>query len=223
MEIAALIASAVSIALGGYAIWLSITFFKMSTRTNENTIEAAKEISSGVLRLDELFNKLYADTFGIMKDTMTDMRKHMWPEIFKESGQDQTKATNVIKELTDQMKTEISIFLKKILEEQKIPKDKSEALEKGLSDKLGQTLRDSEIRVRKILSERIANIILANIGSKGIIAQNLFSMLTAKQGIAARDFFATIYSLKKQGQIAWKGTRLEPSSEIFLCSQGPAN
>lgn len=27
-----------------------------------------------------LFNTLYADTFSMMKDTVTDMRRHMWPE-----------------------------------------------------------------------------------------------------------------------------------------------
>jgi uncharacterized membrane-anchored protein YhcB (DUF1043 family) len=81
MEVTSIIASVVSVILGIFAIWLSITFYKMSDRISNEIKIASKDISSTVSRLEKLFESLYSDTFSIMKETYSDMRKHVWPEI----------------------------------------------------------------------------------------------------------------------------------------------
>ena len=52
METAAFIASAVSIGIAVFAVWLAITFYKMATKVSEGIKDAEKNISSGVDRLE---------------------------------------------------------------------------------------------------------------------------------------------------------------------------
>jgi hypothetical protein len=77
IEITSLIASVASLILAIVAIWLSITFYKMSSTAARATEDAAKGISASVERLEKIFDKLYSDTFSVMRETVTDMRKHI--------------------------------------------------------------------------------------------------------------------------------------------------
>lgn len=61
--------------LAFFAIWLSWQFYKASTASAEQMSQAARAIQSGVAQLDRLFSSLYADTFSMMRDTVTDIRK----------------------------------------------------------------------------------------------------------------------------------------------------
>lgn len=70
VETTSLLASLASLVLAVVAIWLSIVFFKLSSRASEATTEAAKGIASSVERLEKLFDKLYSDTCSMMRDTV---------------------------------------------------------------------------------------------------------------------------------------------------------
>jgi len=78
IEVISFISSIASLILALLSIWLSIKFYKMSTEASNKTNEAAKDIDASVKRLETLFEKIYSDTFGMMKDTYSDMRKHMF-------------------------------------------------------------------------------------------------------------------------------------------------
>lgn len=117
MEIISLIASICSIIIAVFAVWLSVTFYKMTTRTSESIKEASRSIASGVQRVERLFNRLYSDTFSIMKDTVSDMRKHIWPDL--ESSDRATelveeKADKKIVEIKNEMSQEISRIIAKL-------------------------------------------------------------------------------------------------------------
>jgi sensor histidine kinase YesM len=73
-----IVASIVSVILAGFALWLSIVFYRMSNESSTKIKESADRIGASVDRLEILFNKLYADTFSMMKETVSDMRKHIW-------------------------------------------------------------------------------------------------------------------------------------------------
>jgi len=117
MEIVSIVASIVSVAIAGFAIWLSVTFFRMSTKTSAHIDEAARAIASGVDKLEKLFDRLYADTFSMMRDTVSDMRKHIWPETgptedISEIAEE--KANGKIKEFRKEIKSELSTMLTKL-------------------------------------------------------------------------------------------------------------
>jgi len=84
LTIISLVASLISVALGIFAIWISIKFFEMSSRHSEAIKESERDIGEIVERLEQLFDRLYSDTFSLMRDTVSDMRRHIWPELIKE-------------------------------------------------------------------------------------------------------------------------------------------
>ena len=111
METVSLVASIVSVIIGAFAIWLSVTFYRMSNKISEDTREASKGISASVDRLESLFDRLYSDTFSMMKDTVSDMRKHIWPEKEQPSeklNEIEEKADEKIKQLRDEIGSEMS-------------------------------------------------------------------------------------------------------------------
>jgi ElaB/YqjD/DUF883 family membrane-anchored ribosome-binding protein len=140
MEIASIVSSIASVIIGGFAIWLSVTFYKLSNKIAEDTKEAAKGISASVDRLQSLFDKLYADTFTIMKDTVSDMRKHMWPD--KETSPEaiteiSKNADAKIAELRAQVTKEVTNVLQQVGKTDK----KVEGLEHKIIDVMDKTIR----------------------------------------------------------------------------------
>jgi hypothetical protein len=78
LETLSIASAVVSLLLAVCAIWLSIVFYRMSSASSDLIRDSAKDINAGVEKLEELFRHLYADTFSMMKDTVTDMRRHAW-------------------------------------------------------------------------------------------------------------------------------------------------
>ncbi len=129
ISLISLIASIASLILAIVAIWLSISFFKMSSKLANNATEATKDMGSIVIRLEKLFDKLYADTFSIMRDTVTDMRKHIWPD----DGADAKKLAGEAEQLAEQKVGEVK---------QKIEKDLGELLKRQeIADELMSSIQ----------------------------------------------------------------------------------
>lgn len=122
------IASVASLILSVGAIALSIVFFRMSNEASRVTTEAARGIAASVERLEKLFDKLYSDTFSMMRDTVSDMRKHMWPAEAPEQAdaieETEKKADEKLSELQNSMEKQIA----EVLEKQKLTTDKMGSL-----------------------------------------------------------------------------------------------
>src|SRR3954469_18836840 len=88
LDVVNLFSSAVSTVLAVVALVLSIFFFVQAKKDAERSAGAASEISSSVERLEKLFDSLYSDTLSMMRETVTDMRKHIWTAV---PGRDGTK------------------------------------------------------------------------------------------------------------------------------------
>lgn len=73
-----LFSSIASGVLAVVALALSIVFFVLSKQDAERSSKNAQQIAGSVERLEKLFDTLYSDTFSMMRDTYTDMRKHVW-------------------------------------------------------------------------------------------------------------------------------------------------
>lgn len=164
METAALVSSIVSIIIGGFAIWLSVTFYRMSNKISEDTKEAAKGISASVNRLESLFDSLYSDTFSMMKDTVTDMRKHIWPvkeKSAEEQKQIEEKADAKIDELKKQISNEVSVVMKHVGDTDSKIDGVEKKLEKLVSRAIQQTRQvESEAQEEKVMQELIDKIFI---------------------------------------------------------------
>ena len=158
-----LIAAIASLILAIVAIWLSIVFYRMSSEISENTKEAAKGIGASVERLEKLFDKLYSDTFSMMRDTVSDMRKHMWPEndkteekITKEA---EKRADNKFKIFESEIKEELSDLLKR----QKIADENMSSMQSELAQMMERVITTSRKLETEAREETIQGHIMKTI------------------------------------------------------------
>ncbi|MGZ0054184.1 hypothetical protein [Bacillus cereus] len=86
VEIFSIFSSVISLVLGILAIVLSILFYKMSEKSSKEVENAARDIDSNVKKLEMMFEKMYADTFGMVKETVSDMRRYVYTNNGKENG-----------------------------------------------------------------------------------------------------------------------------------------
>jgi hypothetical protein len=160
-EIISLIASIASVILAVVAIWLSIVFYQLSSQLSESTKEAAKGIGSSVERLEKLFDKLYSDTFSMMRDTVTDMRKHMWPDashdVEKATEEIEEKADQKVHELTEESQKQLSELLKR----QRITDDKISVISRELGNIMERAIDQSRKVENEASEEAIKNSVLS--------------------------------------------------------------
>ena len=151
---------------------LSIKFYKWSTDAAEKSNEAAKNISSNVQRLETLFDRLYSDTFGMMKDTVADMRKHIWTKNYTDddlSEKIEEKANDKISEVKKEINSELGELIKRLGKtEEKIDsfKDISSLIDKAINE-----TRKIESEVKKTsVDSNTLNTILSVLFNKAPIS-----------------------------------------------------
>jgi uncharacterized membrane-anchored protein YhcB (DUF1043 family) len=137
IEAFSIIASVFSIVLGIVAIWLSVLFYRMSEKSSKEIEKSSNAIGSNVQKLDVLFNKMYSDTFGMVKDTVSDMRQH----VYKESST--TGLENVSSEIENKTKNIVDAALME-LQEDRLSKEDVEELVNGIIKESTQIVENYE-------------------------------------------------------------------------------
>lgn len=117
-----------SLILAVLAIVLSIMFYKMSDKASSDLKDAAKEIAANVDRLEKLFDRLYSDTFSMVKDTVTDMRKYIYSdsklEVKTSSISIEEKTKQKMDDLMVHIEAESNKFLETMTEKNEPQKNK---------------------------------------------------------------------------------------------------
>ena len=110
------------------------------------------------MKHQKLFDKLYSDTFSVMKDTVSDMRKHLWSDSQNESDvskieeEAEKKAENRIGEIKKEISDELSAILQRQHIDRKITQDKIDGIRDELStlfEKAISESRDVELKARE--------------------------------------------------------------------------
>jgi hypothetical protein len=222
IEIASLIASFFSVGIALMAIWLSIVFYRMTTGLSVSVRDAAKDIGASVERLETLFSKLYADTFSMMRDTVTEMQKHVWPEksdsVEKISVEAEKRADEKVKTLKADVDIEVTRLLaKQSKTDAKVDTIKGE-LEKIVSRVIDQSRKvETEARAETI-RERILNI-LKSTKDIPIRADTIVQGLPKKYPeINPSRVVDEIRKMKVDGIISWEDKTLGPDTEIVFKS-----
>ena len=154
-----LIAAIASLVLAIVAIGIAIVFYRFSNDASKSISTASEQIRANVDRLEKLFDKLYSDTFSIMKDTVTDMRHHIWkvPD----------EKTEKKDEIDDKIKSQIESEVKAIAKKQhgtevkidKLTQDIEQVIKKAMkqSQKIkGDSLKQSILLVLPLLHDPTA-------------------------------------------------------------------
>lgn len=176
MEILSIVASVVSVIIGGFAIWLAVTFYKLSIKVSEDTREASKSISASVARLEGLFDRLYNDTFSMMKDTYSDMRRHMWPpkdDTAEIAAQIEATANAKIDSLREEITHELGRFIAKIgIADQKI-KGVQEQVSRLIDRAIEQTRAVETEAQEEVSRHDLSNALVRLLSSHGPLKLNM--------------------------------------------------
>ena len=221
-ELVSLIASIASLILAVGAIWLSIVFFKMSSEASKATTEAAKGIDASVKRLENLFDKLYSDTFSMMKDTVSDMRKHIW------SGDDPVpnqkedildEAEKKADEKVQEIKSSLEKQLIEILNRQKISDGKVSDIGKELEGLLDNAIQTSRMIESEAREETVRNHLLSELkryrrNRRYVTASELVESL--RNEIPINRIIPELSRMKDDGLIHFEEISVEPDSKIRL-------
>lgn len=210
LEILSIVSSLVSLIIGGLAIWLAVKFYEMSTKNSEKLEQASNNIESTTKRLETLFDKLYADTFAMVKDTVSDMRKHVW----KADGAEK----DISDEKLEQLKSELSAELAESFKNGEQKKEISDLQEK-LSELLDKAVEKSANISKASVESEVLNCLkeLGEFGRK-VTVSNVISYLDIEEKIIV----PALFSLKKQGKISWgknensKGLRSDDNIHVTV-------
>jgi len=157
LETVSLIAAIISVIIGLLAIWLSIQFYIMSSKSSEDTRNASKDISSSVARLEKLFDRFYSDTFSVMKETYSDMRRHIWPEQPRPEKNVEEEAEKRADKEVDKLKEEASKELAEVIKKQA---DTNEAKIRELRALMNRAISGSRRAEAKAREETIREFLL---------------------------------------------------------------
>ncbi len=222
VELVGLVASIVSLVLAIGAIWLSVVFFRMSNEAAKATTEAAKGIDASVKRLENLFDKLYSDTFSMMKDTVSDMRKHIWnggesqPSENKDSILEEAdkKAEEKVAEVRKAMERQLS----EILARQRVSDGNLNEIKQEMGRLLESAIQtsrqiDSEARGETVRVHILTELRRAMRRGKVVTALDLVSGLPE---VPTHRVVEELEAMKSEGLLTFDGDGVSPDTKIRL-------
>lgn len=205
-DIVSLISSIASLVLAIVAIWLSVVFYRLSNEASKSIGDASKQISSSVERLEKLFDKLYSDTFSIMKDTVTDMREHIW------KAPAEAKKEHVDAKIKKELESEVTA----IIEKQKGTELRVDKLTKELE----RVVEGAVNKNRKLKGDALEETIL-----KVLPTLNNPTMNTLQKYLNASidDIASALFQLGNKGKLIWDGYKdrgISSSERIKVVESG---
>ncbi|EPT8875221.1 hypothetical protein ACVTAA_003753 [Cronobacter dublinensis] len=214
------IATIASLVLAIGAIWLSFVFYKMSNEASKETTKAAKDIQASVERLEKIFDKLYSDTFSMMRDTVTDMRQHIWKKPNTSSTNDFISDESKINELKNSISQEIIAIVDDKFKASEGNVDKirelDEKIKKALDSGIEKTIRE-QVLPAAVLRRRILSLIRR----RGEI--RLDELLKKMNAIYPEEYsfndnklMTILFNLREDDSITWDGPSNRLSSDDIL-------
>lgn len=202
LDVISLISGIASLVLAVIAIWLSFAFFKLSSAASKSTDEAAKGISASVERLEKLFDKLYSDTFSMMRETVTDMRKHIWKAPITEDA-------NEVEEVGDGLRKEIANQINTILESRDIGPADTKAIKEDLEQSIERMLKAREGHSNEAGDRRLVKLV----GALGQVRVDRLIELLEDTGY---DVPLGLFRLRREGLVTWSGLKDAISSDSVV-------
>jgi hypothetical protein len=196
LEIVSIASALVSVILALVAIALSAFFYKMSMQSSEALKKASDNIDNAVNRLDILFNKLYSDTFGIVKDTMTDMREH----IMNPDGD----GGKIKEQIEAEVQAKVDPLKEAIVKQMEIQDIRGKDSIKQINRRLSELVSASMTAVKEVKDENLEEMIFEFI-LKFVSEGNYptVKMLMEATHLDMTDIITTVYNLHSKGKVTW--------------------
>lgn len=217
LDTISLAASIASLVLSVLAIWLAIVFYRMTRGMAERSDGDARAIAASVMKLEKLFDRLYGDAFSMVKDTVLDMRRHIWPAV-----EDGSSARTETQEQADvkakALKEDFYAQIRSVL--QQPSSNEAKLIELGPAvDKVITESRevDAEARAAR-LGEWLARQIL-DYGP--VRAWNIVARAQQELGSTGAQTLAQLIAMRANGQVAWEGGALTADTVVSTSSYVP--
>jgi hypothetical protein len=214
-ETLSVVGSVVSIVLAGFAIWQASAFYRWSNQASKDAKQSADAVGESVRKLEELFNHLYNDTFGMMRDTVSDMRRHLWP--VADSGGENLDS-EVVREIdmradenVARVREEVMRELRELIERVGSTKPQTNDLDRTLGGVLDKAISVSREAEKEAVQGTIRDQLVAAVeefmrkGRREVRASDLLDPLFNEfEPTGVHDAFV---ALKQDGIVDWDGDR----------------
>ncbi|WP_328533684.1 hypothetical protein OG836_01455 [Micromonospora zamorensis] len=218
-----LFSAAVSTVLAIVALWLSIVFYRLSSGEAQRSQRSAEEITASVKRLEALFGTMYSDTFTMMKDTVTDMRAHVWRAQIPASSVEPAEGQEVRPvERLDAVREEILKEIGTISHRIGVTESQLGTLRSEIAPTVDRALTNSKIsgaweadtiKLRQVLVNHIRN------GAMTFRHLRVSSMYLKRLSIAS--LVGQLIFLRARGIVTWDGPLQEISDDALIEYCGP--
>ncbi|HEY7224630.1 MAG TPA: hypothetical protein VH561_13720 [Micromonosporaceae bacterium] len=218
------LSAAVSTVLAIVALWLSLYFFRLSNEQARRAQTSADEITASVVRLEKLFGTFYTDTFSIMRETVSDMRAHIWTP--RESGQGsspyadaetQRRLGEAKKELLDEITDSSRRSGVRDAEIDEIIDRLEPAVTRALeeSSEAGLDLAAKRAFLMSVLRAQLA--VAASVSAQPVPVEAIQSAM-ARFGFHPTDVLSALKAARAEGWVSWDGDEdaIGPASRIVL-------
>jgi hypothetical protein len=208
MEAFSIASAVVSVILGAYAIWLSVVFYRMSDQSAKQIQESSKDLSSSVSKLEKLFEHLYSDTFSMMRDTYSDMRRHVWPETATQepaiADKIEARADSKIDAIRKELLSQVEVIATQVggtdTKVEQIREELLPLVETAIERSRSAEAEAREETLREFLINRIRSA-----GGNGINAGSLYYEVGKKNVGWQSGFFDEIPKLRDDNIIKYEG------------------
>lgn len=177
-----------------------LLFIGCLIRSANEIKNSAGDIRKAVEKLEAIFDRMYTDTFGIMKDTVTDMRQHVWkePVVSKQESEEYERRFD---ELRSKLSKEVDdALLKQEGTDRKID-DLRQDIRRIVEETINKTRKvDGEIKEKKIRAEIIEAIKELTLNDKIPTATSISS----KINIDIKELVLELFKLAREKKIIWK-------------------
>ncbi len=207
-DIIAVVASLFSIAVAVLAIWLAIVFYRMSSQFSESAREADRRITTSVERLEKLFDSLYGDSFSLLRDTVSDMRKHLWPteqtDSYDIEAEIEKKSESKMKELRERTDLELS----ELLQRQTQTDSHLESLSADIQQLISKAINESKVVEEQARKETIRRLILSVVDNarESLSADALWHRIALEFGanIPFTDYYDEVARLRHDRMLTYQ-------------------
>jgi hypothetical protein len=221
MEITSIIAAVVSIAIGIFAIWLSLTFYKMSSRNMENVIEASKGLQANMNRLEAMFNKLYSSTLSTPKESVSETPKQPSLEAARQEDfireEIERRAERKVEELRRALeKGKSGVPEKQVIQETRmdaVKKETPEVADRAITETKKPETEAIKVSIREKIEKQIN--FYQHRGYRGIITEFLMDdIISETPQLTVPDIESELRKMKEEAAIDWEGNILGPNTHI---------
>lgn len=209
-EIISFIASISSLIVSAGAIWLSIVFFKMSDQAAKETTKSSDKIQSSVDKLEKLFDKLYSDTFSMMKDTVGDMRQHIYHSPEKMNTLEY-ELNNIKSSLEKEFKEIIENKLKGAVDNEKKISELEIELSNLIEKKINKAIDNDEKKSIEV-EEQILRFISIN---KKVTLSSILGFFKIRVKSESK-IYDILFNLRARNKITWDGESDQLSSTDII-------